>query len=59
MLRVFQHHISLATLAELIADSLTSFLAIMLGVLTLAHFYGDGDALGVSPCCDRAWVSHC
>ena len=48
MLRVFQHHISLATLAELIADSLTSFLAIMLGVLTLAHFYGDGDALGVS-----------
>ena len=48
MLRVFQHHISLATLAELVADSLTSFLAIILGILTLAHFYGDGDALGVS-----------
>ena len=48
MLRVFQHHISLATLAELVADSLTSFLAIILGILTLAHFYGDGDALGMS-----------
>jgi hypothetical protein len=54
MLRVFQHHISLATLAELIADSLTSFLAIMLGVLTLAHFYGDGDALGAP-----AWALPC
>ena len=32
MFRVFQHHISMATLAELLADSLTSFLAILLGV---------------------------
>jgi sugar transferase (PEP-CTERM system associated) len=41
MFRVFQHHISIATLAELLADSLTSFLAIVLGALTIAHFYGD------------------
>lgn len=41
MFRVFQHHISVATLAELLADSLTSFLAIVLGTLTLAHLYGD------------------
>jgi len=48
MLRVFQHHISMATLAELVADSLTSFLAIMLGALTLAHFYGASETMGVS-----------
>ncbi|MEY4767208.1 MAG: hypothetical protein RI907_3881 [Pseudomonadota bacterium] len=49
MLRVFQHHISFATLAELLADSLTSFLAIILGALTIAHFYGDQSAgVGVS-----------
>ena len=48
MLRVFQHHISLATLAELIADSLTSFLALLLGALTLAHLYGDADGMGLS-----------
>jgi sugar transferase (PEP-CTERM system associated) len=41
MFRVFQHHISIATLAELLADSLTAFLAIVLGALTIAHFYGD------------------
>lgn len=41
MFRVFQHHISVATLAELLADSLTSFLAIVLGTLTIVHFYGD------------------
>lgn len=41
MFRVFQHHISVATLAELLADSLTSFLAIVLGTLTLAHLYGE------------------
>lgn len=48
MLRVFQHHISLATLAELVADSLTSFLAILLGALTLAHFYGEAESVGMS-----------
>ncbi|MGC4060619.1 MAG: hypothetical protein QM749_07125 [Aquabacterium sp.] len=37
MFRVFQHHISVATMAELLADSLTSFLAIVLGALTIAH----------------------
>ncbi|WP_290871858.1 TIGR03013 family XrtA/PEP-CTERM system glycosyltransferase [Aquabacterium sp.] len=41
MLRLFQHHISLATLAELLADCLTSFLAVVLGTLTIVHFYGD------------------
>ncbi len=41
MLRVFQHHISLATLAELLADSLTSFLAVVLGTLTLVHLSGS------------------
>jgi sugar transferase (PEP-CTERM system associated) len=46
MFRVFQHHISVATLAELLADSLTSFLAIVLGTLTIVHFYGDA---GVPP----------
>ncbi|MDE2076169.1 MAG: TIGR03013 family PEP-CTERM/XrtA system glycosyltransferase [Burkholderiales bacterium] len=46
MLRVFQHHISLATLAELLADSLTSFLAVVLGTLTLVHLSGSSD-LGV------------
>jgi sugar transferase (PEP-CTERM system associated) len=49
MLRVFQHHISLATLAELLADSLTSFLAIVLGALTIAHLYGDANtSVGLS-----------
>jgi sugar transferase (PEP-CTERM system associated) len=49
MFRVFQHHISFATLAELLADSLTSFLAIVLGTLTIAHLYGDAGAeMGVS-----------
>jgi len=49
MFRVFQHHISIATLAELLADSLTSFLAIVLGALTIAHLYGDPNlTLGVS-----------
>ncbi len=37
MFRVFQHHISIATLYELLADSLTSFLAIVLGVMTFLH----------------------
>lgn len=46
MLRVFQHHISLATLAELLADSLTSFLAVVLGTLTLVHLSGSNE-LGV------------
>lgn len=41
MFRVFQHHISAATLAELLADSLISLLAIVLGTLTLVHFYGE------------------
>jgi sugar transferase (PEP-CTERM system associated) len=41
MFRVFQHHISIATLAELLADSVTSFLAIIFGALTIVHFYGD------------------
>jgi sugar transferase (PEP-CTERM system associated) len=31
----------MATLAELLADSLTSFLAIVLGALTFAHLYGE------------------
>jgi sugar transferase (PEP-CTERM system associated) len=49
MFRVFQHHISIATLAELLADSLTSFLAIVLGALTIAHLYGDPNlTLGLS-----------
>jgi sugar transferase (PEP-CTERM system associated) len=48
MLRVLQHHISLATLAEMIADSFTSFLAVMLGMLTLAELHGSQDAIGVS-----------
>ena len=43
MLRLFQHHISLATLAELLADSLTSFLAVVLGTLTLVHLSGSED----------------
>ncbi|HET8870911.1 MAG TPA: TIGR03013 family XrtA/PEP-CTERM system glycosyltransferase [Aquabacterium sp.] len=43
MLRVFQHHISLATLAELLADSLTSFLAVVLGTLTLVHLSGSNE----------------
>ena len=42
MFRVFQHHISMATLAELLADSLTSFLAILLGVATFTHLRGGG-----------------
>jgi len=41
MFRVFQHHISMATLAELLADSLTSFLAVVLGTLTLVHLSGS------------------
>lgn len=54
MLRVFQHHISLATLAELLADSLTSFLAVLLGALTIAHLSGTNDAaIGLS----SAWRS--
>ena len=49
MFRVFQHHISIATLAELLADSLTSFLAIVLGTLTIAHLYGDASmGMGIS-----------
>ena len=49
MFRVFQHHISIATLAELLADSLTSFLAIVLGSLTIAHLYGDANlSVGIS-----------
>ncbi len=44
MFRVFQHHISVATLAELLADSLTSFLAMVLGAVTIAHFYGAPNA---------------
>jgi sugar transferase (PEP-CTERM system associated) len=44
MFRVFQHHISVATLAELLADSLTSFLAIVLGALTFAYFYGAANS---------------
>jgi sugar transferase (PEP-CTERM system associated) len=49
MFRVFQHHISFATLAELIADSLTSFLAMVLGAVTIAHFYGaPGASFGFS-----------
>src|SRR6185437_15504365 len=49
MFRVFQHHISFATLAELLADSLTSFLAIVLGTLTIAHLYGDASlGMGLS-----------
>jgi sugar transferase (PEP-CTERM system associated) len=49
MFRVFQHHISVATLAELLADSLTSFLAIVLGTLTIAHLYGDASlGMGLS-----------
>ncbi len=49
MFRVFQHHISIATLAELLADSLTSFLAIVLGALTIAHLYGDASlSMGLS-----------
>ena len=49
MLRVFQHHISMTTLAELIADSLTSFLAIILGAFTLEVFLGHGGSqLGLS-----------
>lgn len=49
MFRVFQHHISIATLAELLADSLTSFLAIVLGTLTIVHLYGDANlSLGIS-----------
>ena len=43
MLRLFQHHISLATLAELLADSLTSFLAVVLGTLTVVHLSGSED----------------
>ncbi|MFN4264341.1 MAG: TIGR03013 family XrtA/PEP-CTERM system glycosyltransferase [Aquabacterium sp.] len=46
MFQVFQHHISMATLAELIADSLTSFFAVVLGTLTLMHFTGATE-LGV------------
>lgn len=46
MFQVFQHHISMATLAELIADSLTSFFAVVLGTLTLMHFAGATE-LGV------------
>src|SRR5574343_1171832 len=48
MLRLFQHHISLATLAELLADSLTSFLAVVLGTLTLVHLSGSED-VGMAP----------
>ncbi|RZI86283.1 MAG: TIGR03013 family PEP-CTERM/XrtA system glycosyltransferase [Rubrivivax sp.] len=40
MFRVFQHHISIATLYELFADSLTSFLAIVLGTMTFLHMSG-------------------
>lgn len=46
MFQVFQHHISMATLAEMIADSLTSFFAVVLGTLTLMHFTGAAE-LGV------------
>jgi sugar transferase (PEP-CTERM system associated) len=48
MFRVFQHHVSMVTLAELIADSLTSFLAILLGTLTLAHFSNSPANYGIS-----------
>jgi len=49
MFRVFQHHISVATLAELLADSLTSFLAIVLGTLTIVHLYGEASlGMGLS-----------
>jgi sugar transferase (PEP-CTERM system associated) len=41
MFRVFQHHMSISTLAELLADSLTSFLAMVLGALTIAQLYGE------------------
>jgi len=40
MFRLFQHHVSMATLAELLADSLTSFLAILLGIATFSHLRG-------------------
>jgi len=47
MFRVFQHHISVATLAELLADSLTSFLAILLGIATFAYLdAGTGVHMG-------------
>ncbi len=42
MFRVFQHHISIATMAELLADSLTSFLAVLLSIMTVVHLYGGG-----------------
>ncbi|MES2088797.1 MAG: TIGR03013 family XrtA/PEP-CTERM system glycosyltransferase [Pseudomonadota bacterium] len=45
MFRVFQHHISIATMAELLADSLTSFLAVLLSVMTVVHLYGGGAEL--------------
>lgn len=45
MFRVFQHHISIATLSELLADSLTSFLAIVLGVMTFLHMTGTSPDL--------------
>jgi sugar transferase (PEP-CTERM system associated) len=49
MLRVFQHHLSVATLAELLADSLTSFLAMVLGTLTLVWLHGnEGGSSSVS-----------
>jgi sugar transferase (PEP-CTERM system associated) len=49
MFRVFQHHISIATLAELLADSLTGFLACVLGVMTITHLYGDDSvSMGLS-----------
>jgi sugar transferase (PEP-CTERM system associated) len=49
MFRMFQHHISMATMAELLADSLTSFLAVVLGAMTIAHLYGDAlNGMGVA-----------
>ncbi len=49
MFRVFQHHISVATVAEMVADSLTSFLAIVLGAWTIAWLSGgNAEAFGVS-----------
>ena len=45
MFRVFQHHISIATLSELLADSLTSFLAVVLGVMTFVHLSGSSSDL--------------
>ncbi|MDE2400748.1 MAG: TIGR03013 family PEP-CTERM/XrtA system glycosyltransferase [Burkholderiales bacterium] len=54
MFRVFQHHISMATMAELLADSVTSFLAILMTVATMIFFYGSAtDPMHMS---DAVWA---